>query len=135
MNDQNVQAGEKLLAGKEGTPRFNIKLKPVFPSKQITIWGEEEGPEYVEPAHLFKLQNSTGFNNGEATYDGSFQELQFVKKLEDGTMIPGIQSEQLIILLISRLNSPLRRMPALSLTSKKPYIGCNTVYRNVSIVV
>lgn len=53
-------------------------------------------------AHRYRFTNSLGFNNGEAQYAESTQEIQFVQKNEDGSMTPGLQSEQLLIALIDR---------------------------------
>lgn len=75
-------------------------LRPVFPSdlRSITV---AEDPDY-NGAHRYQFQNSLGYNNGEAQNHNSFQEIQFVQKNLDGTMTPGIQSEQLLIALIDR---------------------------------
>lgn len=53
-------------------------------------------------AHLYSVTNSLGFSNGKADYHDSSQVIQFVKKEEDGTMTPGVQSEQLAIILMDR---------------------------------
>jgi len=74
--------------------------KTVFPSTERSI-SVEDDPEYGG-AHLYVFQNSRGFNNGIAESDQSTQKIQFVQKNADGTMIPGVQSEQLLIALVDR---------------------------------
>ena len=63
-------------------------------------------------AHLYTFINSIGFKDGEAQYHDSTQNIQFVQKNEDGTMIPGIQSEQLVIALIDRHKKLNARFPS-----------------------
>lgn len=53
-------------------------------------------------AHRYQFQESLGFNKGGAEYADSFQEIHFVQKNLDGSMTPGLQSEQLLIALIDR---------------------------------
>lgn len=74
--------------------------KCVYPSTQKTI-GVSEDDTYGG-AHLYIFMNSLGHQNGEPKYEVSTQTIQFVKKEEDGTMLPGLQSEQLLIALIDR---------------------------------
>jgi len=91
---------ELLLTEGEPFP-LDAKLQsPVFPSNKITI-AARGGDEYGG-AHEYHFQNCTGFNNGETGYHNSFQRIQFVKKESDGSMTPGLQSEQLLIALIDR---------------------------------
>ena len=75
-------------------------MQPVFPDIRPTV-AVREDDEYGG-AHEYQFQNSKGFNNGKAEYDDSFQRINFVKKESDGSMTPGIQSEQLMIALIDR---------------------------------
>jgi hypothetical protein len=77
-----------------------IKNGVVYPSKKFTISVEPD--EDYGGAHKYEMTNSTGFSNGEAQYDSSTQVLQFVQKNKDGTMTPGIQSEQLVLALMDR---------------------------------
>jgi hypothetical protein len=74
----------------------------VFPSEERTIavlMNDTYGG-----AHKYYFTNCLGHNNGKTTYTpGQGQILQFVEKPADGSpVIPGIQSEQLIIALIDR---------------------------------
>lgn len=73
----------------------------VFPSEKTTVWMSGPLDEYGG-AHSYRLQNSLGFNDGEAQYADSFQDIEFVKKLHDGTMQAGAQSEQLVLILLDR---------------------------------
>ena len=62
-------------------------------------------------AHFYLIQNCLGFNNGKTEYDDSFQVIQFVHKADDGTITPGLQNEQLIIMLIDRIEKLNGRFP------------------------
>ena len=72
----------------------------VFPSEEKTVF-VEDNDEYGG-AHYYVTQLSTGFNDGVATYVEDMTSIQFVKKDADGTMIPGVQSEQLAYILLDR---------------------------------
>lgn len=82
----------------------------VFPSekKTISVYPDED----YGGAHLYSIQNSTGFNNGEATYVDSTQTIQFVQKNLDGTMTPGLQSEQLVYILLDRVKKLNAKFPS-----------------------
>ena len=82
----------------------------VFPSKAKTI-AVEEDKDYGG-AHHYVMTNSTGFNNGEATYVESIQSIQFVQKNLDGSMTPGLQSEQLVYVLLDRCQKLNNRFPS-----------------------
>ncbi len=73
----------------------------VYPSPTTTVWMSGPQDEYGG-AHEYTMQNSLGFSNGEAQYTDSWQTVKFVKKLHDGTMEPGLQSEQLVVALLDR---------------------------------
>lgn len=53
-------------------------------------------------AHEYILQNSRGYNNGRAEYDDSKTKIIFIQKNDDGSIIPGIQDEQLILVMLDR---------------------------------
>lgn len=82
----------------------------VFPSKEKTILVEDD-PIYGG-AHKYGLINSVGFNNGKAEYVESFQTIQFVQKNDDGSMIPGVQSEQLVYVILDRTRKLNERFPS-----------------------
>lgn len=82
----------------------------VFPSEAKTIQVEDD-PTYGG-AHHYRAQHSTGFYNGEATYVDGYTEIRFVQKNDDGTMIPGLQSEQLAYILLDRAEKLNSRFPS-----------------------
>lgn len=82
----------------------------VFPSEQQTIHVVDD-PIYGG-AHCYSMQHSTGFNDGVATYVDGYTEIQFVQKNDDGSMIPGVQSEQLAFVLLDRAIKLNKRFPS-----------------------
>jgi hypothetical protein len=74
----------------------------VFPSDKRTIMVEDD-PVYGG-AHRYHAVGSLGFENGEALYDFSDDHvIQFVHKTSpDGPTVPGLQSEQLVLILLDR---------------------------------
>lgn len=87
-----------------------IPVAAIFPSQLISVFSEYDN-EYFG-AHRYRFLNSTGIGSNELpVYIPSFQELQFVKKLDNGIVIPGVTSEQIVKALIDRhqkLNNRLR---------------------------
>jgi hypothetical protein len=73
---------------------------PVYPSGVLSVFSADD-PKYGG-GHRYQFLNSIGFSKDEAGYVKSRQEISFVKKEEDGTITPGLQSEQLVIALIDR---------------------------------
>jgi len=93
-----------------------IIMKPlpftVFPSDKLTIMVDDLiDPDYGG-AHSYQFQNSRGFNNGRAEYEDSYQTINFVMKREDGSMMAGVQTEQLLIALIDRHNKLNAKFPS-----------------------
>ena len=82
----------------------------VFPSDQKTISVSDD--DIYGGAHNYSIQNSVGFNNGQADYVDSFQSIDFVKKDDDGNMNPGVQSEQLAFILLDRAKKLNARFPS-----------------------
>ena len=74
----------------------------VYPSTDKTII-VLENDDYAG-AHTYKIQNTKGFNNGVAELGEGFQELQFIQKNADGTIVEGVQSEQLAYILLDRVD-------------------------------
>lgn len=72
----------------------------VYPSdfKSISVFDDAD----YGGAHQYVLTNSVGFKDGKAEYVPFTQTIQFVQKNEDGSMIPGLQSEQLLLALVDR---------------------------------
>lgn len=89
-----------------------VDLRPTFPSSFVSVKGLKE-PDYDEPAHKFIVTPSLGFENGESVWAlGGQMTLQFVKKLEDGTVIPGLQTEQLLRITLMRHTAFQKKFPS-----------------------
>lgn len=82
----------------------------VFPSEEKTVKVQDDA--IYGGAHRYELNNSIGFNNGKAEYVGSTQTIQFVQKNDDGSMIPGVQSEQLAYVMLDRTKKLNARFPS-----------------------
>lgn len=82
----------------------------VFPSEELTIKVQDD-PIYGG-AHLYEVRESIGFKDGCAEYVEGTQQIQFVEKLDDGTIIPGLQSEQLAFILYDRCRKLNERFPS-----------------------
>jgi hypothetical protein len=82
----------------------------VFPSEEKTI-STDVDPEYGG-AHYYQIQNCEGFRDGETRYNDEFQSIQFVQKADNGDMIPGLQSEQLVLVLMDRAVKLNARFPS-----------------------
>lgn len=74
----------------------------VFPSEERTIAVLKD--DTYDGAHKYYLTNCLGFNDGKTEYTpGEGQIINFIQKPTDGgPIIPGIQSEQLVIMLLDR---------------------------------
>lgn len=89
--------------------------KVVFPSEEQTIsvaLDKEYGDEYEGGAHLYSMRNCMGFEENKTKYIESRQTLQFVKKEKDGSMTPGLQSEQVVLALLDRHKKLNKRFPS-----------------------
>jgi len=94
---------------------MNLLNATVYPSEEKTIWADEAiDPGYEGGAHKYQFKNSLGFDSVEkkAIYDDSFQHIQFVMKNDDGTMTPGVQSEQLVLALLDRTEKLNAKFPS-----------------------
>lgn len=90
----------KIVAPAEFTGDLTVLDSTVFPSDEKTI-AVEPDPDYGG-AHCYHIKNCVGFNNGKTGYVPEEQTIQFVQKNADGSIIPGLQSEQLVLMLIDR---------------------------------
>lgn len=72
----------------------------VFPSKEKTLSVIKD--DDYNGAHVYYAMNCNGFKDGNTEYVGTEQQIRFVMKKDDGSIIPGLQSEQLILILIDR---------------------------------
>lgn len=82
----------------------------VFPSEEQTVCVALD--DTYGGAHKYRLQHSTGFNNGVATYVDEHSDIQFVQKNDNGSMTPGLQSEQLAFVLLDRCQKLNNRFPS-----------------------
>jgi hypothetical protein len=82
----------------------------VYPSTEETI--SVIGDDTYGGAHTYSAYNSLGFNNGKVEYTNEIQRIEFVKKLDNGDILPGLQSEQLLIILIDRHKKLNARFPS-----------------------
>lgn len=82
----------------------------VFPSKEKTI-SVENDPIYGG-AHKYEIRNSLGFEKLEAVYNDEITTLQFVQKNDDGSVVSGVQSEQLVLAVLDRTKKLNDRFPS-----------------------
>jgi hypothetical protein len=83
----------------------------VYPSNENTITCEDD-PVYGG-AHKYLIRNCLGFVDGQTKYvTDSAHILQFIQKNDDGSIIPGLQSEQLVLMLIDRQKKLNARFPS-----------------------
>lgn len=82
----------------------------VFPSEQKTIQVLDD-PIYCG-AHCYTVQHSKGFADGQVQYVPVETRIQFVQKNDDGTVIDGVQSEQLAYILLDRAIKLNNRFPS-----------------------
>lgn len=94
----------------------------VFPANQPTIRVQADN-NYGTGAHRYVFDNCVGFKDGQTAYIGTLQCIQFVQKNDDGTIIPGLQSEQIVLALIDRQTKLNARFP--SAHSDKMLAGLN----------
>lgn len=92
-----------------------IELQPVFPSNKNTIFAIPNGNDPYNGAHKYEIIPCEGFSNGESVYRDDLEtiKLQFVQKNDDDdSLIPGLQSEQLVIMLLDRHVKLNNRFPS-----------------------
>jgi len=88
-------------------------LRPVYPSKEVSI--RVVNDEEYGGAHEYVFTECLGFNPETKETEYSYkdeQTISFVRKNEDGSMIPGLQSEQLLIALIDRHKKLNNKFPS-----------------------
>lgn len=108
----------------------------VYPSEEKTICVMVPEGDIYGGAHLYYVTNCLGFENGKTHYqyedteeDGVAglapigQRIQFVQKNDDGSIIPGLQSEQLVYVLLDRAIKLNARFP--SVQNEKMIAGLN----------
>lgn len=82
----------------------------VYPSEEKTIRVVYD--ETYGGAHCYIMRECLGFADGVTSYTGNEQVVQFIRNLDDGTVIPGIQSEQLALVLLDRHKKLNARFPS-----------------------
>lgn len=85
----------------EEDTRVKIITETVYPSEDRTVACANINDEYGG-AHTYQFQNCLGFVDGKTKYADSIQTIQFVRKNADGSVVPGLQNEQLIYALLNR---------------------------------
>lgn len=86
-------------------------LSPVFPTKEVSVGTLPSTDIDYNGAHAYVFKNCVGWVDGMTKYSGGEQLIQFVQKNEDGTIIPGLQNEQLLIALIDRMEKLNAKFP------------------------
>lgn len=89
-----------------------VKDLVVFPSKEETI--EVLPNDGYEGAHRYRAKMSLGYDSKKKknVYSDKTDTIQFVQKNEDGTIIPGWQSEQLAMILLDRVQKLNAKYPS-----------------------
>lgn len=84
----------------------------VFPSDEVTVKVLDD--DIYGGAHYYELIQCLGYNNGKTEYlkNDDNVSLRFIEKRDDGIIVPGIQSEQLLIALIDRHKKLNARFPS-----------------------
>lgn len=83
-------------------------VEPDYKELDFLVYPSDEKTIYVKPdanyggAHQYAMRESLGFSDGKAKYVETLQEIRFVQKNLDGTMSPGLQSEQVAFVLLDR---------------------------------
>jgi hypothetical protein len=81
----------------------------VFPSEENSIIAHSmDGSD----AHRYEIRDCLGYNEGKTQYDDTSQTIQFVHKRDNGTVFPGLQSEQLVLVLLDRHKKLNERFPS-----------------------
>lgn len=79
-----------------------VERNTVYPSDVPSISVDWDS-KYLG-AHRYTFRNCTGFENGVTWYKtDSEQTIQFVMKNEDGSVVPGLQNEQLVLAILDRI--------------------------------
>lgn len=95
----------------------------VFPSEVKTIITMVPAGDPYNGAHRYAMVNCLGFEGGQTKYQfersGESEEvfpkgqmIQFIEKMDDGAVIPGVQSEQLVYVLLDRHKKLNARFPS-----------------------
>lgn len=85
----------------------------VFPSEEKTIKVLRD-PGYDDGVHDYHVNECVGFDQASQNhkYVSTRQYIAFVRKDPDGTVRPGLQSEQLALILMDRAEKLNKRFPS-----------------------
>lgn len=84
--------------------------RAVYPSTEPTVYVVDD-PIYGG-AHEYVFTECLGFEGGKTQYGTGQQILRFVRKEDNGCVMPGLQSEQLVIALLDRQQKLNARFPS-----------------------
>ncbi len=101
-----VEGDYKFQPEPEGKPIDAL----VFPSEEQTISVIDD--EVYGGAHCYLIRECLGFVDGKTQYTDTQQIVQFVQKNDDGSVVPGLQSEQLVLALLDRHQKLNNRFPS-----------------------
>jgi hypothetical protein len=84
----------------------------VYPSDRNTITVKVDTT--YGGAHRYEINDCKGFdpNSQKTGYLDTTQRFRFVYKSDDGTMVPGLQSEQVVLMLLDRTQKLNARFPS-----------------------
>lgn len=82
----------------------------VYPSDERTISVVDDA--IYGGAHCYTIRECLGFNAGKTQYTETEQIVRFVQKNDDGSVVPGLQSEQLVLALLDRHEKLNARFPS-----------------------
>lgn len=82
----------------------------VYPSEENTISVVDD--EIYGGAHIYTAKDCMGFNEGKTQYRSNVHLIRFVQKNDDGSIIPGLQSEQLVLICLDRAKKLNARFPS-----------------------
>ena len=81
----------------------------VYPSLEPTI--EVIPEDGFNGAYHYRAKMCAGFVDGKTKYVDTTDTIHFVRKYEDGTVAPGWQSEQLVLIILDRVKKLNEKFP------------------------
>lgn len=82
----------------------------VYPSDEPTISVVDDA--VYGGAHCYVIRECLGFADGKTQYTDTEQVVRFVRKNDDGAVVSGLQSEQLVLALLDRHEKLNARFPS-----------------------
>jgi hypothetical protein len=88
-------------------------LPNVFNSEETSVFAVAPPDDVYGGAHVYMFRPSIGFKDGKTQFDKTleYQFIQFVEKKDDGTIVPGMLTEQILIMLLDRHKKLNDRFP------------------------